>query len=232
MNSRPFLLSPDSFSILAGMGTDPTLSVTIAGVTFRNPVWVASGTFGYGLEFIDLIDVRRLGAIVVKGLAPQPMKGNPEPRLYETPAGMLNSVGLQNVGVDAFIEEKLPGLRTLGTSVIANVYGYCVEDYARVAARLNDCDGITALELNISCPNTARGGVEFAADPEATRGIVLEIKRVATHLPLIVKLSPNVGDIAASARAAEAGAPTRCRWSTPSWAWPSTWSGGGRSSAK
>lgn len=189
------------------MGDGAQLAINIAGVTFKNPVLVASGTFGYGVEFAEVINISRLGGIVVKGLARQPMKGNPEPRLYETPGGMLNSVGLQNVGVDAFLQDKLPRLRAYDTPIIANIYGYCVEDYAEVAVRLDACDGIAALELNISCPNTARGGIEFAADPESTHAIVREIKKVVTRRPLFVKLSPNVGDITVFARAAaDAGA--------------------------
>lgn len=180
------------------------LSVEIAGVTFKNPVLAASGTFGYGIEFSSIVDLNRLGGIVVKGLSVEPMDGNPPLRMYETAAGMLNSIGLQNVGVNAFIAEKLPALKSLDTRIIANIFGYRAEDYIEVARRLNECSGIAALELNISCPNTKKGGIEFASDPEATFGIVKQVKEVSQRLPVIIKLSPNAGDISVFARACEA----------------------------
>ncbi|MBI1746997.1 MAG: dihydroorotate dehydrogenase [Acidobacteria bacterium] len=183
----------------------PKLEVTIAGVTFKNPIMVAGGTFGYGVEFADILDIGRLGGLVVKGLSSRPLKGNPEPRLYETAGGLLNSVGLQNIGAEAFVKSKLPALRTCGTPIIANIFGYSLEEYTEVARLLNATEGIAAIELNISCPNTDRGGIEFASDLQLTHRIVGEIKRVLTRLPLFVKLSPNVGDIKSCARAAADG---------------------------
>lgn len=182
------------------------LQVEIAGVTFQNPVLAASGTFGYGMEFAPLFDLNRLGGIVVKGLSAKPMDGNPSPRLAVTPSGMLNSVGLQNIGAKSFIESKLPFLRMLKARTIANVFGFTLEDYMDCLHILNDAEGIAAYELNISCPNTSRGGAEFSSDPRLTHEVVAAAKQVARR-PLWVKLSPNVGDISVIAQAAvEAGA--------------------------
>ena len=183
------------------MGVD--LSVELAGLRLKNPVLVASGTFGYGIEFAEQVDLNRLGGIVVKGLSAQPMEGAPAPRLCETPAGMLNAVGLQNIGVRAFIAEKLPALARFDTAIIANVFGHTVEEYVEVIEQLERAEGVAAYELNISCPNVKRGGVQFGTDPQLTREVVGAARRAARRRPLIVKLSPNVTDIAALARAAE-----------------------------
>ena len=163
----------------------------------------ASGTFGYGIEFEKIVPLDRLGGIIVKGLSREPMAGNPAPRLYETACGMLNSVGLQNIGVRAFVEQKLPALSSLSTPVFANVFGYRVEDYAEVIRILEDAPGLAGYELNVSCPNTSRGGVHFAADSKMLAEVVAAAKRAAQRRPLMVKLSPNVGDICVFARAAE-----------------------------
>jgi len=176
--------------------------MTVCGIRFRNPVLAASGTFGYGLEFEKLVDLNALGGIVVKGLSKDPIQGNPAPRLWETRAGMINSVGLQNVGVRAFIADKLPGLRRYSTPVIANVFGYAAEDYVEVAHALNDAEGIAAYELNVSCPNTKHGGLAFGVDEAALADLVGRAKSVAKR-PVIVKLSPNVAVIEPFARVAE-----------------------------
>ena len=181
----------------------PQIDTTIAGVHFQNPVLTASGTFGYGKEFAHLIDLNQLGGIVVKGISVEPMEGNPAPRIYETESGMLNAIGLQNVGAKRFLKEKLPFLRTLRARCIVNVFGYTTEDYIRCIEILNGGDGIHAYELNISCPNTRCGGMEFGNDPQLTEEVVRASKKVARY-PLFVKLSPNVTDITALARAAEA----------------------------
>ncbi len=178
------------------------LSVRVGQVQLSNPVMAASGTFGYGTEFAHLVDLNRLGGIVVKGLSREPMEGAPAPRLCETSAGMMNAVGLQNVGVKAFIAEKLPALRKYHTAVIANVFGQCVADYREVLRQLDDAEGVTACELNISCPNTERGGAEFGNDP-ALAGEVIAAARKSTRLPLWVKLAPTVGRIREFSRAAE-----------------------------
>jgi len=171
-------------------------------VELANPVIVASGTYGYGVEFESVADLRALGAIVTKGLSREPMKGNPPPRLWETDAGMMNSVGLQNVGVRAFVEEKLPALAKFGVPVVANIFGYAIEDYAEVARVLNDAPGIAMYEINASCPNTKHGGMVFSADPGELAALVEAVKRVAAR-PILVKLSPNVTSIPVVARAAE-----------------------------
>jgi dihydroorotate dehydrogenase (NAD+) catalytic subunit len=181
----------------------PNLQTEIAGVHFQNPVMTASGTFGYGKEFAHLIDLNRLGAIVVKGISAEEMSGNPSPRIYETEAGMLNAIGLQNVGARRFLAEKLPFLRTLKTRTIVNVFGYSTEDYVRTIETLNAGEGIDAYELNISCPNTRCGGMVYGNDPRLTEEVVSASKRAAAR-PLFVKLSPNVTDITLLARAAEA----------------------------
>jgi dihydroorotate dehydrogenase (NAD+) catalytic subunit len=185
----------------------PDLSVSFAGVQLKNPIIAASGTFGYGIEFEDVVELARLGGIVVKGLSKEPMIGNPPPRLWETAAGMLNAIGLQNIGAQAFLEEKLPRLRQIkSVVVIANVFGYTREDYERTIEILNQSEGIAAYELNVSCPNTAQGGLQFGSDPRALDEVVATAKHVAAR-PLIVKLSPNVTSIAQMAYVAqEAGA--------------------------
>lgn len=183
---------------------DPEVEVTIAGVRFQNPVLTASGTFGYGQEFAKVIDLNRLGGICVKGISADPMAGNPPPRIYETDAGMLNAIGLQNVGAKRFLEEKLPFLRTLKARCVVNVFGYSTEDYVRCIETLNAGEGIDAYELNISCPNTRCGGIVYGSDPKLTEEVVAASKGAA-RFPLFVKLSPNVTDITVFARAAEAG---------------------------
>jgi dihydroorotate dehydrogenase (NAD+) catalytic subunit len=186
-------------------GTD--LSVSFAGIDLKNPVIAASGTFGYGVEFEDVVHLDKLGGFVVKGLSREPMIGNPPPRLWETAAGMLNAIGLQNIGATAFLEEKLPKLRQMkNIVVIANIFGYTREDYERTIELLNDGDGISAYELNVSCPNTTEGGLQFGSDPRSLDEVVTTAKRAARR-PLIVKLSPNVTSIAQMAHIAqEAGA--------------------------
>ncbi len=174
----------------------------VCGIRFRNPVLAASGTFGYGIEFEKLVDLDSLGGIVVKGLSKEPIKGNPPPRLWEARAGMINSVGLQNVGVRAFIAGKLPGLRQHSTPVVANVFGYAAEDYVEVVHALNDAEGVSAYELNVSCPNTERGGLSFGVDEAALADLTGRVKSVAKR-PVIIKLSPNVTSIEPFARVAE-----------------------------
>lgn len=180
----------------------PEIETTIAGVRFQNPVLTASGTFGYGQEFAHLIDLNQLGGIVVKGISAEPMSGNPAPRIYETESGMLNAIGLQNVGARKFLEDKLPFLRALKTRCVVNVFGYSTEDYVRAIEILNEGEGIDAYELNISCPNTRCGGMIYGNDPKLTAEVVGASKKAARY-PLFVKLSPNVTDIRELARAAE-----------------------------
>jgi dihydroorotate dehydrogenase (NAD+) catalytic subunit len=182
------------------------LATSFCGIALRNPVIAASGTFGYGMEFEKQVDLNSLGGLVVKGLSREPIEGNPAPRLYETAAGMINSIGLQNVGVRAFVAEKLPALAKLRTAVFANVFGYQTEDYVEVARVLEDHEGLAAYELNVSCPNTKHGGIYFSSDPALLGEVVSAVKRVVRR-PLMVKLSPNVGAIEPLARAAaESGA--------------------------
>jgi len=181
----------------------PDMTVEFAGLRLRNPVIAAGGTFAYGIEFADLVDLNELGGLVTKGLSRQPMAGNRAPRLAETPSGMLNSVGLQNMGVEAFVSVKLPRLRAFHTAIIANVFGEATEDYVEVVRRLEAAEGLAAYELNLSCPNTARGGMIFGSDPELTREVTAAVKMICRR-PVIVKLTPNAVDIAPLARAAEA----------------------------
>lgn len=182
------------------------LATSVCGIPLKNPVLAASGTYAYGVEFKALVDLETLGGVVVKGLSREPMEGNPPPRMFETEAGMINSIGLQNIGVQAFVKEKLPALRAINTAVIANVFGYAVEDYIEVARVLEDAEGLAAYELNVSCPNTKHGGIFFSSDPALLAEVVSAVRRVARR-PLIVKLSPNVAQIEPLARAAvEAGA--------------------------
>ena len=185
----------------------PDLSVSFAGIQLKNPVIAASGTFGYGAEFEDVVHLSKLGGFVVKGLSKEPMIGNPPPRLWETAAGMLNAIGLQNIGAQAFVQEKLPHLQQIKNIVIfANVFGYTREDYERTVEILNQGEGIAAYELNVSCPNTTQGGLQFGSDPRSMDEVVSTVKRVAQR-PVIVKLSPNVTSIAQMAYVAqEAGA--------------------------
>lgn len=183
------------------------LSVSFAGIRLKNPVIAASGTFGYGVEFEDIVHLGKLGGIVVKGLSKEPMPGNPPPRLYETAAGMLNAIGLQNIGVRAFLEEKLPRLRKMkDVVIIANVFGYSRADYEIAIQILDEGEGIAAYELNVSCPNTAHGGIQFGSDPRLLDEVVNATRRLSQR-PIIVKLSPNVTSIAHMAYVAqEAGA--------------------------
>ncbi len=185
----------------AAAGVD--LTVQIGAVRLRNPILAASGTFGYGVEFAHLVDLNRLGGLVVKGLSRAPMEGAPAPRLCETPSGMLNAVGLQNIGVRAFVTEKLPVLRKYDTAIIANVFGYSVEDYVEVIRVLEDAEGLAAYELNISCPNVKKGGMQFGGDPTLVAEVVGAARKAAVKRPLWVKLSPMVADIGVIARAAE-----------------------------
>jgi dihydroorotate dehydrogenase (NAD+) catalytic subunit len=183
------------------------LSVSFAGIQLKNPIIAASGTFGYGVEFEDVVHLDKLGGFVVKGLSREPMIGNPPPRLWETAAGMLNAIGLQNIGASAFLAKKLPKLQQMKNIVVfANVFGYTRDDYERTIEILNDGEGIAAYELNVSCPNTTEGGLQFGSDPRSLDEVVTTAKRAARR-PLIVKLSPNVTSIAQMAHIAqEAGA--------------------------
>jgi dihydroorotate dehydrogenase (NAD+) catalytic subunit len=182
------------------------LETRLGPLALANPIVTASGTFGYGLEFTDFVELSRLGALCTKGLSLEPHAGNPPPRICETPAGMLNAIGLQNVGVKAFVEEKLPRLRELGATVIANVWGDTEDDYVAVVGALEGVEDVAAVELNISCPNVEKGGMLFGNSPSATASLVSRVRAV-THRTLIVKLSPNAPDLVESARAArDAGA--------------------------
>ena len=180
----------------------PQMRVNIGGIEIKNPVMTASGTFGYASEFEELIDLNRLGAIVVKGLSLEPSRGNPPPRIVETPCGMLNAIGLENVGLAAFVKEKLPFLRRLDTPIFVNVYGKSTEEYAELAARLEDIDGVSGIEVNISCPNVKSGGMAFGAYPESAAEVVRAIRKQTTK-PMMVKLSPNVTDITEIAKSVE-----------------------------
>ena len=179
------------------------LSVTIGALRFRNPIIAASGTFGYGLEFTQLVNFEAIGGFVTKGLSLNPILGSPAPRLCQTPSGMLNAVGLQNVGVRTFVTEKLPVLRKYVTPVLVNIFGYSLEEYAEVIRILEDAPGIAAYELNISCPNVKEGGIQFGSDPAMVSEVVGVARRAAVRRPLWVKLSPLVTDIRVIAKAAE-----------------------------
>ncbi|WP_338833228.1 Dihydroorotate dehydrogenase B (NAD(+)), catalytic subunit [Moorella humiferrea] len=178
------------------------LAVKIAGLSLKNPVMPASGTFGFGEEYAPFIDLNRLGAIVVKTITLKPLIGNPPPRLMETPCGLLNSIGLQNPGLDVFLREKLPYLRRLSPPLIVNIAGKTIDEYAELAERLSAAEGVAALEVNISCPNVREGGIVFGTVPEMAARVTAAVKR-HTHLPVIVKLTPNVTDITEVARAVE-----------------------------
>jgi dihydroorotate dehydrogenase (NAD+) catalytic subunit len=182
----------------------PDLRVTIGQLVFKNPVLTASGTFGYGQEFAPYVNLHHLGGVVVKGISLEPRRGNPPPRIVETAGGMLNAIGLENVGLDRFVAEKMPYLRGISTKVIVNILGESLEEYQTLAQRLNEVEGISALEVNISCPNVKKGGVTFGTDPAMAEAVT---RAVCAHttLPVIVKLSPNVTDITLIARAVEAG---------------------------
>jgi len=178
------------------------MAVNLGSLKLKNPVMTASGTFGYGEEYADYVDLNRIGAIVVKGLSLKFRLGNPPPRIMETAGGMLNAVGLQNIGVDAFIDEKLPFLQKFDVKVIANIYGETYDEYIKVAKKLSMAKGVHALEVNISCPNVKKGGVSFGSDPKTAAQVTRKVKD-ETGLPVIVKLTPNVTDIAAVAQAVE-----------------------------
>lgn len=180
----------------------PNLTVDIGGLVLNNPVMTASGTFGYGLEFGGIVRLERLGGIVVKGLSLEPSPGNRPPRIVETASGMLNAIGLENIGIETFIRDKLPALKGLPTKIVANIYGKTIDEYVALTERIDGTDGIGGIELNISCPNVKAGGVAFGVDPD-TVATVVQAVRVKTGKPLIVKLSPNVTDIAEIARRAE-----------------------------
>lgn len=183
--------------------TSVRLATTLCGVALRNPVLAASGTFAYGVEFAPLVDTGSIGGIVVKGLSREPMDGNRPPRVWEAEAGMMNAIGLQNIGARAFVKDKLPGARQLGCPIFANVFGYAMEDYEEVVRILDGEDGLAGYELNVSCPNTKHGGIFFSNDPELLGEVVGRV-RALTRRPVIVKLSPNVAKIEPLARAAEA----------------------------
>ncbi len=181
------------------------MRVNVGGIDMKNPVMTASGTFGYGLEFSRFIDLSRLGAFVTKGVSKRPWAGNRPARIVETRAGMLNSIGLQNVGVDALIRDKLPKIRTLGTPVIVNIVGKEIDDYVTVAKKLNEQETVAGIELNISCPNIKQGGISFGQNPSMSAEITQAVKYAAPRKPLIVKLTPNVTDVAAIGLAVERG---------------------------
>ena len=176
----------------------------VGALRLRNPILTAAGTFGYGVEFAHLVDLDKLGGIVTKGISREPIEGAPPPRVCETPSGMLNAIGLQNIGVDSFVKTKLPVLQKYNTHILVNVFGYCLDDYLEVIHKLEDADGISAYELNISCPNVKKGGMQFGASASAVEEVVGAARRAAVKRPLWVKLTPLVTDIQEIARAAEA----------------------------
>jgi len=178
-------------------------NIKIGGIDLKNPVIAASGTYGYAREYGEAIDINLLGAIVVKGISLEPSKGNPEPRIAETPCGMLNSIGLENVGIKAFIKNKLPYLKDLQTPIITNIYGKTADEYAELAGIIDKLEGIAGIEVNISCPNVSKGGVAFGTVPELTHEVISAVRR-QTSKTVIAKLSPNVTDITVIAKAAEA----------------------------
>jgi dihydroorotate dehydrogenase (NAD+) catalytic subunit len=182
--------------------TIPDLSVDIGGLMLQNPVMTASGTFGYAMEFKSLIDLNRLGGVIVKGLSLEPTKGNPPPRIFETPCGMLNAIGLENVGVEAFIEKKVPSLSKLEIPVLANIYGHTVDAYGLLAERLDGIEALAGIEINISCPNVKQGGVAFGTDARMAHKVVQTVRRRYGGY-VMVKLSPNVTDITEIAKSAE-----------------------------
>jgi dihydroorotate dehydrogenase (NAD+) catalytic subunit len=187
--------------MISKIKTKQSLFVDFAGIKLKNPVLTASGTFGYGEEYAEFVDLNRLGGVIVKGISLKPIAGNPPPRIWETPSGMLNAIGLENPGVDVFLREKLPYLRQFDTAVIVNIFGYSADDYIAVTERLDDAEGVSGIEVNISCPNVKAGGMVFGTDLKATAGLLAAI-RAKTRLPLIAKLSPNVTDVTDFAKAA------------------------------
>jgi dihydroorotate dehydrogenase (NAD+) catalytic subunit len=186
-----------------GSPQSPRLATSLCGVALRNPVLAASGTFAYAVEFAAIVNLSQVGGIVVKGLSLEPMDGNVPPRIWEAERGMINAIGLQNIGVRAFVKDKLPAIRAIGTPVFANVFGYSIEDYEEVIRILDAEEGLAGYELNVSCPNTKHGGIFFSSDPSLLSGVVSRV-RALTRRPLIVKLSPNVASIEPLAQAAEA----------------------------
>lgn len=181
----------------------PRLATTLCGIPLHNPVLAASGTFAYGIELESIVDLHSIGGIVVKGLSAKPIAGNPPPRIWEAHSGMINSIGLQNIGVRAFVEQKLPALRKYDTKIFANVFGYATEDYLEVIRVLEDAEGIAAYELNVSCPNTKHGGIFFSSDPALLADLLGQVMRLNPRRPILVKLSPNVARIEPIAKAAE-----------------------------
>ena len=184
------------------MSTKPDLTIDVGNLKLQNPVLTASGTFGYAREFEHLVDLNRLGGIIVKGLSLEPTRGNPPPRIAETPSGMLNAIGLENIGIESFVNEKVPYLQTLNPPLIVNIYGKLEDEYARLAARIEEVEAIVGIEVNISCPNVKAGGMAFGVDPQAAFSVVRAVRQ-ETDKFLAVKLSPNVTDITEIARAAE-----------------------------
>ena len=184
------------------MSTNPDISTKLGDLELKNPVMTASGTFGYGKEFDPVIDISKLGAIVVKGISLKPMPGNPPPRIVETPAGMLNAIGLANIGIECFLKDKLPWLKTLDTRTIVNIYGHSINEYGELADALKDVDGVAAVEVNISCPNVDKGGLVFGKDPDISARVTETVVK-NTNKPVIVKLTPNVSDITILATAVE-----------------------------
>lgn len=193
--------SPERVRI-PGTSSGVDLRVSIGSIHLKNPIIAASGTFGYGVEFAELVDLNRLGGIVVKGLSAQPMAGNPAPRMCETPSGMINAIGLQNIGVRAFVAEKLPRLREFDTAVMANVFGHTIGEYVEVIRVLEDTDGLAAYELNISCPNVEHGGAEYGTDPVLAAEVISAVRK-ASRRPLWIKLSPVIGSIGLMSSIAE-----------------------------
>ena len=180
----------------------PDISVDIGGIELKNPVMTASGTFGYAKEFEDLVDLNRLGAIIVKGLSLEPSKGNKPPRIVETQCGLLNAIGLENIGIKAFVKDKLPFLKNFSTPIFLNIYGKSIEEYAELAAYIDDIEEISGIEVNISCPNVKEGGIAFGVDPQSAHSVVRTVRNRTTK-PLMVKLTPNVTDITEIARKVE-----------------------------
>lgn len=184
------------------MSKKPNVSIDFAGIKLKNPILTASGTFGYGEEYAEFVDLNKLGGIIVKGISLKPIKGNPPPRIWETPSGMLNAIGLENPGLDIFLSEKLPYLRKYDTAVIVNIFGYSLEEYVSIAEQLDGVAGVAGLEVNISCPNVKAGGMVFGTNLQASSELLTAVRK-ATKLPVIAKLSPNVTNVVEFAKAAQ-----------------------------